>query len=274
MDQHSHHVHPNEELIEDLLRQIQPNPSQRFFDRMARAAWRDEGRTTKKSRQSLGFRKSLFALSGAILLILIFIYAIMPSARVAARQVISYFFSSSSNQLLVRITPSSSITLLDFSNPSNFQLSIAEAQQISGFKIDQTNSLPANLVLIGARYEPSYSAVILLYHSNEFDLFFTQRPVDSGQDVFAIGSDATIEVVSIGGIRGEFVQGGWKAISTPSATLSQSTPGTYTIDAIWDNQLHQSTLRWQASGKAYELRASGEEMPSQLELIDWANELK
>ena len=78
----------------------------------------------------------------------------------------------------------------------------------------------------------------------------------------------------IGNYHGEFVFGGWKAISTQSPS-DTSTPESQTaISAIWDNTLPQNTLRWQAQGHVYEVRTIGEGSPSQLELIALANELK
>jgi hypothetical protein len=44
------------------------------------------------------------------------------------------------------------------------------------------------------------------------------------------------------------------------------------ITAIWDNDLPQSTLRWQFDGTMFELRSIGVERLSQTEMINLANE--
>jgi hypothetical protein len=46
------------------------------------------------------------------------------------------------------------------------------------------------------------------------------------------------------------------------------------IYAVWDNDLHQYTLRWQAGDIVYELRSNGDGSPSQSGLINLANGLK
>jgi hypothetical protein len=92
--------------------------------------------------------------------------------------------------------------------------------------------------------------------------------------VFSIGESALIKLVNIGDFQGEYVDGGWKVISTQPASENQTPTSSVNINAIWDNELPQSTLRWQLNGIVYELRSVGDGRPPQSELIIMANELK
>jgi hypothetical protein len=199
---------------------------------------------------------------------------IIPSARVAASQIIHLFLPEPSNQLNVQVTLTSLGDLVYFSDPANFPLSITEAQQLAGFGVKEISLLPEGLAFIGSRYDPSYNAVTLLYEANDYKLFLTQRPLGNREDVFSIGESANVRNVKIGSSDGEFVEGGWKAVSTQPASENQAPANTMNIYAIWDNKMSQSTLRWQAGGIVYELRSNGEGGPSQSELINLANELK
>jgi hypothetical protein len=204
----------------------------------------------------------------------IFIFTFIPSIRAAASQIIHLFLPSPSNQLEVQVTLTNPGDLYDFSNPANFPLSVKEAQQQAGFGVKEISILPEGLSFIGSRVDTRYNAVTLLYHANDYTLFLTQRPLGKSQDVFSIGDSAYVNLVKIGVIHGEFVEGGWKAISTQPSPGNQTPSSSITINAVWDNDLHQSTLRWQDDGIVYELRSSGDGRPSQSELILLANELK
>ena len=163
----------------------------------------------------------------------------------------------------------------DFLNPANFPLSVANVQQQAGFSVKEIPSSPVAPSFIGARYDPAFNAVMLLYKKNEdYTLLLTQRPLGNSQDVFSIGSNAHVEFVNVGNVQGEYVIGGWNAVSTVTPSNIPTSSGSVQINAVWDDNLPQFTLRWQISGIAYELRSNGENSPSQSQLISWANELK
>jgi hypothetical protein len=276
MDQRSTHNVPDDERIEKLLSQFKPQPKQRFFNKMSTAPWisQSSSEAPLTSKHLMLRRLPVLGIIGCSLLVIILVFAFVPSARVTAEQIIHFFLPSSTNQLEVQLTPINPTLEIDFSNPANFTLDIAEAAHQAGMEIKEISPLTSTLKLIGARYESSYHAVILLYTGNGYKLFLTQRILDKGQDIFSIGADAKIEMVKIGDIQGEYVEGGWEAVSTQSAIENLQDNVTIKINATWDNEYPQSTLRWQANDKVYELRASGENIPSQSQLIDWANGLK
>ena len=267
---------PDENEIESMLRRFKPEPSPRFHQRMQTAPWHRsrhahgpnrEGRWLSPPRLVWGLVIVLVvSLLGAVILI--------PPVRAIARQIIYSFISAPSNQIEIQATLSSPGDLFNYTDPSNFTLSLDEAQSLAGFQVRQILPIPAGLTLVGARYDPDYHALTILYRDAHFSLFLTQRTLGNSQDVFSIGQAATVEVVKIGVIQAEYVQGGWKAISTQPAPENQARGNLINITATWDSTLPQSTLRWQAGGIAYEIRAVGEGGPTQSDLINWANELK
>lgn len=276
MNQNPHQAIPDEEKIEKLLCQFKPQPSKRYYEQIALAPWRAGAPAAKQNK--LVLRNNFLTITVGtlviILLIILSLFVFFPSARVTADQIIHFFLPSTSNQVEIQVTPESSTTMLDFSNPANFPLSVNEARQLVKFAIREIPALPANLIFTGARYEKGYNAVIFLYTGSDYILFFTQRPAGDGQDVFSVGADAKIDWVMIGENQAEYVLGGWKASATQPAVIVKKTPATTELNAVWDNQLPQSTLRWVSDGMVYELRTSGSETPSRSEIIDWANGLK
>jgi hypothetical protein len=269
--------HPTGEAeIEGLLKRFRPQPSQRFYHRMQAAPWQNLLNERSSTQQMRRKPKLKLAWSLAIFLFIILAgsAALIPPVRAIARQIIYSFIAAPSNQIEVQVTLSSPGDLFNYSDPSNFQLTLKEAQSLAGFQVRQISPRPAGLNLLGARFDPYYNAVILLYQADHFILFLSQRPLANSQDVFSVGEQAVIEIVKVGELRAEFVRGGWKSISTRDIGEGQTPGSQINITAIWDNTLPQSTLRWQADKTAYEMRALGEGGPQESDLILWANELK
>jgi hypothetical protein len=269
-------ISPDETEIEGLLSRFKPQPSQRFYQKMKETPWH-----RKLPDQELPLRVSykpkrrlLWGLASMIFIFLVIAIMLIPPVRAIARQIIYSFIAAPSNQIEVEVTLASPADLFNYSDPSNFSLSPQAAQSQAGFQVRQISPLPAGLTLVGARYDRDYNAVILLYQGERFTLFLTQRPLGNSQDVFSVGTQAVVEMVDIGNMHGEFVRGGWKAISTESPIGNQTQESQVNITAIWDDALPQFTLRWQEGNVAYELRTLGEGGPSQSDLILWANELK
>ncbi len=257
---------PDEERIEQLLRGFKPAPTQRYNTRMAAAPWMKASRqpVSRIRKIELVNRKRLWAVAALILISLILGIAFLPSARVAADQIIHLFLPERSNQLEVELNKPGDVQ--DFSNPANFPMTIKIAQDLVDFPLKE---LPAygDLTFIGARYDSIFNTVTFLYRTDNYDLYLVQRPLGKGKDLFSIGAEAQVDLVDIGGNQGEYVTGGWKAISTQPAPASK-------ISAIWDNNVDQSILRWVVNGIVYELRCSGNQRLNQSELIFLANELK
>jgi len=267
---------PDELKIEALLRNFSPRPSPRFHRKMQYAPWvkmTPVGRI-KLFTSKIPARIWFVGMMALLIIVALISLSFFPSVRAIARQIYYSFISAASNQIDIQVILSNPGDLFHFSDPGNFRLSIEEVEELSGFVINEISRLPEELVLVGARYDRSYNAVTILYLGDNYKLFLTQRPVGSGEDVFSIGSSAEVDMVKIGKYQGEYVVGGWKAISIQPIS-TDSTPGYQaSISAIWDSSLPQYTLRWQDDDLRYELRTLGEGSLSQEELITLANELK
>ena len=267
---------PNEREIEELLSKFKPQPTARFYEKMMTAPW-ERQIPHQVPTSAINFkrnRKLIWGLAFSVFVCAIILITIIPSARVVASQILHLFLPAQSNQLDVQVTLTSPGDLVDFSDPANFSLSVAEVKQLAGFCVKEISLLPGDLSFIGSRYDSSYNAVTLLYQAKNYTLFLTQRPLGNGEDLFSIGASANVKNVKVGNSDGEFVMGGWKAVSTQPASNNQNTTSTVNIFAIWENELYQSTLRWQADDIVYELRCDGEGSLAQSELISLANELK
>ncbi len=268
---------PDESKIEQMLGGFKPQFSHRYYARMSTAPWQtqDHSKSSSHAKNWALQLKPAWILASVILALALLTLTFIPSVRVAADQFIHFFLPAASNQLEVQVTPSNTPYSFDFLNPSNFPLSVANVQQKAGFSVKEIPSSPGAPSFIGARYDPAFNTVMLLYKKGEdYTLLLTQRPLGNSQDVFSIGSNAHVEFVNVGNVQGEYVIGGWIAISTETPSDIPTSSGSVHINAVWDDNLPQFTLRWQESGAAYELRSNGENSPSQSQLISWANELK
>jgi hypothetical protein len=267
---------PDEEKIEELLGNFQPSPSLRFHKMMQKAPWELKGTARRLIylRNKRNSTKYLWGVAGALLLVLVLGIAFVPPIQVIARQIMYSFISAPSNQIEVQVTLTNPDDLYHYSNPDNFPLAVAEAQKQANFLIKQLSQVPEGMALIGARFDQTSSAVILFYQGDSTQLYLTQRLIGNGQDIFSIGESSSVKNVLVGDTQAELVTGGWKATSTQPADGTSNPPNSVNITATWDDNLPQSTLRWQIDGVAYELRSVGENRPSEDEFIALANGLK
>jgi hypothetical protein len=267
---------PDDPKIEVLLSNFKPSPSSRFQKMMQSAPWEPQGSANRPilQRKKHSSTKLIWGVACGLLLVLILGIAFVPPIQVIARQIMYSFIPAPSNQIEVQVTVPSPEDLYHYSNPENFPLTAGEAQTQANFQIKHLSQVPEGMTLIGARFDQTYSAVIILYQGDSTQLYLTQRQIGKGQDVFSIGESSSVRFVMIGDTQAELVTGGWKAISTQPADGTGNTSNSVNITAAWDNNLPQSTLRWQKDGFAYELRSVGENRPSEDELIGIANGLK
>jgi hypothetical protein len=267
---------PDDLQIIEMLGRFSPTPSVRFYKKMEKAPWMNTGSTEKgRSFPLATFPRRLWWGLAAVIIFFAFIgLSFFPPVRAVARQIIFSFISEQSDQIDIQTTLSPPGDLFHFSDPSNFPLSIKEVQQEARFNVKEIFQPPEGLKIVGSRFDSSYKAVTTLYQGKDYKLFLTQRPIGRGEDVFSIGSTAQVYLVKIGDQNGEFVKGGWKAISTQAISITVSPDYQTNINAVWDNDLPQFTLRWQAEDFIYEIRSIGEGSLSQSELIMLANGLK
>jgi len=270
-------IHPSKtddfSQIETLIGSFNPVPSERFYSIVQTEPWMQKAGKSEKNKIFQGIPLHHFALALVIVFMVVTTvgFLFFPSVRAIARQLFNTLVSATSNQLEVILPSTRPDELFHDADPTNFTLSILEAEEQSNFSVRELLHLQDDLELVGARYDSRYSSVISLYQAPDYKLFLTQHPLGDGRDVFSIGPDAQVQIVDILGQQAEWVTGGWKALSVSDSPAAETETS---VTAVWDNDLPQSTLRWQSGGIMYELRAIGEERPSQLEMISLANELK
>jgi hypothetical protein len=242
---------------------------------MEKAPWLHEKNSGRGWYSSHSTNQQLIWGFVTLLVILVILsYSFFPPVRAIARQVYFSFIRAPSNELEILVTDIGPSELFNFSDPENFTLTIDEANQQAGFIVSEIVPLPTNLKYIGSKYFTSYNAVISFYEGEDYKLYLSQRPIGNTLDVFSIGSEAMVNLVRVGNISGEYVTGGWKALTTQTSVDTPFPDGQTKLRATWDNSLPQSTLRWQSNGFVYELRSIGQDKLSAESLIYFANRLK
>ena len=140
-----------------------------------------------------------------------------------------------------------------------YPLSIAEAEELAGFKLHLPTHLPAILSLVGAEYQPE-PEIVAVFHLGPYTdgLRVSQQlssdplacelcdiRIGSNQEMendplhYFVGPTAKIETVQIGDVTGKYVEGVWQ--------------GTDCCGWEWSPDPYLKTLRWWKDGKAFEL---------------------
>lgn len=249
--------------IAALLKLFQPRPSSSFYKRMGVAPWvKPKGRVWDKlpTNGTLSHLFQMRAMTIAVIVVLLIAIGIIasPSLRVIAQQIAQYFLPADSNQISVPISISPPAKPLIPGSPDAFTLSLSEVQDVSGFTPKEIPLSLYGLSFNGAYYDPNLQLVTLRYTGEGFMLLITQRRLGEIEEYSSIGANAPVESVSVRGVMGEFVSGGWRIISEGKESLSTTTPGTtLDLDVVWDSELPLRTLRWQEDNILYEILLTG-----------------
>ena len=251
------------EYIENLLRQLQPRPSPRFYLRIKKAPW--------QSRSTAWLLRRFGLAAAALGMILILGLLLSPPLRTLARQWILFFLPDAQDQMELSIEQLDAQELYHYATPENFPYSVVQLSDLAGYPVSQPALLLPGMQLVGGRYELETLTTVLLYQGAGYNLFLSQRPIEAGQEYFSIGASAIVESVSVGDIQGEYVAGGWVKRSGLPSTEPDSTTELY---IQWDKALPQYTLRWQIQDFAYQLRSTGITSPQKDELITLAQTIR
>ena len=264
---------PDEEQIAQLLGQMRPQPSANFQHRMQSAPW-FAGAQHKPISPWLQFIHH-YRMAVTIIILALAMASLLTISPLQgiARQVWDFFMPGQEDELTVHVAVTTPAEIYNFATVENFPLSIQEAEQQAGFSIRQPEELPPGAILVGARYEADYQAVIQLYQGERYNLFLCQRNLAGGQDYFNVGASAQIQELTIWTIPAEYVEGGWVVTGTLQTT-PQADAIQVTLQAVWDPDLEQYTLRWQDDGYAFELRSTGIHAPKLDELVAIARSMK
>ena len=261
-DPHNTHNRSNKS-IEEMLGDLHPHPSPRFYKRISSSPWQNRMSSRRRRQWSLAALILIFTSISVLLL--------SPPLRTLARNWILYFLPGRQDQIEVSVDDLSPSELFQYASPYNFPFTVAQVSRLAGYPLTQPISLIQGMKLVGARYEQTSQVVVMLYQGSGYNLFLSQRPLDTRQEYFSIGTSAKVEIVTIGEVYGEYVAGGWVNISSTPVAASTAEAD---LQAIWDATLPQHTLRWQYNGIAYQLRSTGEHSLEKEELIALAQTIR
>jgi hypothetical protein len=198
-----------------------------------------------------GLRLRLVGAAASLVLVLALLFA-TPQGQALAQNVLRFFTRANSDNLPVQpwqLTPlpTPGTPTPDPESILDAHQSVAEVEQLSGYKVLQPSHLPDILTFVGASYQPSQGVARIFYRDVDTNgLVFAQGPVRTNGSCKlceSVGASAAIESVQINASTGEYVEGVWN--------LTDQGP-------VWVSDPYQKTLRWQADGKAFELRYMGQ----------------
>jgi hypothetical protein len=260
-----------EEKMILLLSGFQPKPGHAFLRRMEAAPWNQKqvSRTVCHAQLKVVLRLVTFAF--LVILLLWLPFFISPSLLSNARQMFRYFLVSDENSRSIEVThiPTSASTFL-LPEPS-FPLSIEEAATTAGFPLKTLTALPTGVAFEGVAYDTTRQAVIIKYAGDGKTILFTQREKDRLREYSSVGPEATAEFVTVRGVQGEFIPGGWvvKTQAIPQPGLE-----TQRIELIWENQAGMATLRWEEDGFIYEIIVTSPQNFPQKEILAIAESMR
>lgn len=258
--------HPSKEDLEELLREVKPNPSQRFYNRMKDTPWNRSWRFVLRERLEhprlvIGF--ILILVLGMVLILT------TPPLNTLASRIAQFFISASSDMMVIEMP------ILEYSDSGQFPFTtIAGAARQADFKVKTPTKLPDVYEFIGAVYHPVRQSVTFNYKARDGSILrITQR--SDGTEYQSISVNAKVEKVQIGEVVGEYVSGGWRA----NQPLEQPTNLTVTVQATWDLDANIHFLRWQEEDILFEILFIGSNLDSpdtlnKMDLITIATNLK
>ena len=262
---------PSEEKMILLMAGFQPKPGKTFFQRMDTTPWNQKSASTSvyHARLKIALRLASFTFLALLLMLLPFFFA--PSLLTNARQMFRFFWVSEENIRSIEVThiPTSTSTAL-LPEPS-FPLSIEEAAITAGFPLKTLTALPNGVTLEGAAYDTTRQAVLIKYAGDGKTILFTQREKDRVQEYSSVSPEATAEFVTVRGVLGEFIPGGWVV-----STQATPPPGlkSQTIELIWENQAGMATLRWEEDGFIFEIIVTSSQKFTQKEILAIAESMR
>jgi hypothetical protein len=262
---------PSEEQIVTLLSGFLPKPRQEFYQRMSKASWNQENRSKFINTHPMSslFRLAFFTILTFLLILLPLLFT--PSLLSNARQLFRFFWVHDENTLSIEVTYTPSSTADSPFPEPYFPLSIEEAAATAGFQLKTLTSLQAGVNFDGAVYDPTRHAVLIRYAGEGITILFTQREKARISEYAGVGSDAAAQIVTVRGVQGEYIPGGWlvQSLSTPQPELE-----TQTVNLIWENQAGMATLRWEENGDVYEIVVTSLQNISQAELLAIAESMR
>ncbi len=231
-----------ESALLGLFKRAQMQPSQRFYEQMARAPWAaHSSRASARRSVPLALAAMTFAVIVVLLLAIPF--------RSLAQQAFHFFTQAETDTIdnPVFLEPIvGQPTLGDLAD-------VQRASEVAGFAVRLPQHLPPGLPIVSAGVNPG--SVSVTYSDGQTTLVYLQG-AKAGSS-FYVGAGAAVEIVPVDGTSGEYVRGGWRRAGD---------------DLVWDNTLPGSLLFWEKAGIRYGLLVEKGEVPQEA-LIDIADSL-
>lgn len=247
---------PTTHQIEAALAGFRPLPSQRFYQRMARAPWAVSTHSSERQplAQALRTRRPsvrLLAASGLAALVLATGLVATPWGRAFAADCLRLFTRTPGNtrplsQEEIEWAAADPDDLAS-EEPKPFaysNLSISELEAELGFDIKEPPALLHDFSLEGA---VAYQTGVMFVYRSAYGgrvLYVFQQTAAEATTVL-VGADATIEEVQVRGVTGEYVEGMF-AITYPGAT-----------EATWIFDGSTRRLRWIEDGVLIDIVSGG-----------------
>jgi hypothetical protein len=210
-------------------------------------------------------RAAAISLTALAALVLFGFVLFAPNLEAVARRLFTFLRAAPTDTL--EITSQTS-RLQRYSDPGYFDLSLEQAEAAAGFKPLEIPESVGQTEFSGAHYDPELNAITLRYLHEGYPLYFTQRPLGQVEEFATIGASAPVESVSLRGVEGEYVQGGWRA---GAEALQAPQP---TLELVWDPDLPQHTLRWEQDRSVYEILAVDNQQMDKTRLLALAERVK
>jgi hypothetical protein len=256
---------PSEEDIVSYLETFQPHPSEDYYLRMETAPWTAPEQASSRFTDFMNWLTGMdnpfprpgvhVALAATVLLLVIILVTLAsPKLQAVAQQILHFIVPAPTDELALQVTAQPPGTQEPLNASERYPLTSIQAEELSGYPIIVFAQLPEGITLTGAQYNPNLHAVTLRYSGAGQTILFTQRPVGEITEYATVGASAPVEIVTVHGVPGEFVTGGWIVTDTNDRIQATAAPGTqFSLGVYWDPTLPQRILRWQEGNILYEI---------------------
>lgn len=272
---------PDISQIEELLEAIQPQPSNDFYHRMQSSPWvrsKSVFSTLSSLKDSFLLPRFQFAALVAgflFLLLLVFGFVNSPNFIAIAQQIAKYIMPAQSDQLSIPYMNTLTISPTTLDTHNNFPLNLEEAEDLTSHTLKLIPKSEYDLTFSGARYDPKLSALTLRYELGDALILFTQRPLGEIEEYTSVGASAPIVILTVWGVDGEYVEGGWRMYSENENLYPSTSPDDeINMGVLWDSNLPQRILRWKEDNFIFELLVTGNHELEQSDIVKIAESIQ
>jgi hypothetical protein len=222
---------------------------------MAAAPWRLRGGGSTDLHRRL-LPPSVLLL--AALAMLLGIFFALP-VRTFAQDVLGFFTRADSDAMTMRVPVERGWQLP--LPPDSAPITVAAAEKLAGFHVRVPAGMPHGYRFESAYYLADSGGVQLAYVAEREALVtITQWPANRAPASAAtptpdVGASASIFIVRIGSVMGEYVRGGWTLAEEQVAADTEG--GMVSLQALWDPDAAMQALRWQDGYILFEISVTG-----------------